>query len=116
MKLPIAGRANGFACGLGQGHVELSWNTVTGAVYYQVKRSTTSGGGYQTTATNLTDTRYMDNGVDADTTYYYVVTAVNSAGESSNSNQIRSKAMGARISFHICRSKWTNANYGRTKL
>ena len=49
---------------------------------YNIKRSTASGGSYQlvgvTTGTNYTDTA-VTNGV----TYYYVVSATNSAGESS---------------------------------
>ncbi|GMB02268.1 hypothetical protein [Pelosinus sp. IPA-1] len=68
--------------------VTLTWNAVTGATGYNVKRSTTAGGPYTTIATKVTDTRYVDNTVTNGTTYYYVVTAVDASGnESTNSNE-----------------------------
>lgn len=62
----------------------LGWNASPGATSYNVKRSTINGGPYSTVA-NVTTPAYIDNpdGVY----YYYVVSAVNSAGESSNSVQ-----------------------------
>ncbi|MFD7523796.1 fibronectin type III domain-containing protein [Paenibacillus chitinolyticus] len=64
--------------------VDLDWNP-TGAKYYNVKRSTSSGGPYALLASNVTSTSYTDTSVLNDTTYYYVVTAVNEAGESAPS-------------------------------
>ncbi|NOU75468.1 hypothetical protein GC098_29485 [Paenibacillus sp. LMG 31458] len=66
--------------------VNLMWSTVTDATYYNVKRSSTSGGPYTTIAANVTGATYSDTGLANGTTYYYVVTAANSGGESSNSN------------------------------
>jgi glucuronoarabinoxylan endo-1,4-beta-xylanase len=69
--------------------VALSWQPSSNAISYNVYRSTTSGGPY-TLVTNVATTNYDDiwligNG----TTYYYVVTAVNSlAGESDYSIQV----------------------------
>ncbi|HEY8937189.1 MAG TPA: LamG-like jellyroll fold domain-containing protein, partial [Cyclobacteriaceae bacterium] len=68
----------------------LTWNKlsttqlVTG---YSIKRSTTSGGPYTTVATGVTDTTYTDTGLSYNVTYYYVVSASNSFGESTNSGQ-----------------------------
>src|SRR5207245_680196 len=71
----------------GNGQVALSWSASSGATSYNVKRSTTSGGPY-TTIASPTTTSYTDTGVTNGTTYYYVVSAVNPAGESANSSQV----------------------------
>jgi hypothetical protein len=52
-----------------------------------VKRSATSGSGYLTIASGVTTTNYADVGLSAVTTYYYVVSAVSSGVESTNSLQ-----------------------------
>ncbi|HEY9431003.1 MAG TPA: right-handed parallel beta-helix repeat-containing protein [Blastocatellia bacterium] len=71
----------------GNALVSLSWNASTGASSYNVKRSTTSGGPYTTIATGVTSTSFTNTGLTNGTTYFFVVSAVNSAGESGNSNQ-----------------------------
>ena len=71
----------------GNAQVGLSWSASSGATSYNVKRSTTSGGPY-TTIASPTTTSYTDTGVTNGTTYYYVVSAVNTAGESANSSQV----------------------------
>ena len=67
--------------------INLSWTASTGATSYNVKRATVSGGPYTTVATGVTGTTYNNTGLTASTTYYYVVSAVNTAGESPNSAQ-----------------------------
>lgn len=67
--------------------VTLTWTASTGATSYNVKRSTTNGGPYTTIASPTSPT-YTDTGVTDGTTYYYVVSAVNSFGESANSAQV----------------------------
>ncbi|MGG4094774.1 hypothetical protein [Paenibacillus lautus] len=62
---------------------KLEW-TANGAESYNVKRATSPGGPYAVIA-NVKGTSYSDNTVTNGTTYYYVVSAVNQAGESSNS-------------------------------
>uniref|UniRef100_UPI003899578F glycoside hydrolase family 44 protein n=1 Tax=Paenibacillus kobensis TaxID=59841 RepID=UPI003899578F len=71
----------------GNAQASISWTASAGATSYNVKRSTTSGGPYTTVATGLTATSYTNTGLTGGTTYYYVVSAVNSAGESANSAQ-----------------------------
>jgi hypothetical protein len=72
----------------GDSQVTLSWTSVTGAIGYNIKRSTTASGPYTTIATNVTGTTYIDKTVTNGITYYYVVTAVDSDGnESANSNE-----------------------------
>jgi len=71
----------------GSNQVSLSWTGSAGAASYNIKRSTTSGSGYATigTTTNPTVT-YLDTTAVKFTPYFYVVSAVNSYGESANSS------------------------------
>ncbi len=72
----------------GNAQATLSWIASAGATGYNVKRSTTSGGSYTIIATNVPGTGYTDTGLVNGTTYYYVVSARNLAGESGNSSQV----------------------------
>jgi endoglucanase len=87
----------GLTAGAGDGQVSLSWNSVSGADSYNVKRSTTSGGPYTTVAANVTATSYTDSTVTNGTTYYYVVSAVNGVGESMNSSQVSATPRGVSV-------------------
>jgi autotransporter-associated beta strand protein len=66
----------------------LTWPAVTNAAGYNLKRSTTSGGPYTNVLTQTVSTNVVDTGVFNGTTYFYVVTAVNAGGESTNSIEI----------------------------
>jgi len=70
----------------GDAQVALIWSTSNGATSYRVKRATTSGGPYSQVG-EPTSASYTDGSLMNDTTYYYVVSAVNSAGASANSAQ-----------------------------
>ena len=70
----------------GNAQVSLAWSASTGATSYNVKRSTISGGPYSQIATPSSNS-YSDTGLTNGTTYYYAVSAVNSAGQSANSSQ-----------------------------
>lgn len=76
----------GFAAAAGDQKVDLTWNASAGATSYNVKRSTTSGSGYVFVA-NVTATSFSNTGLANGTTYYFVVTALNSVGESGNSGE-----------------------------
>lgn len=78
----------GLTAAAGNGSASLTWNSVPGATGYHVKRATTSGGPYTTVASNIAATAYNNTGLTNGTTYYYVVSAVNAAGESVNSAQV----------------------------
>jgi fibronectin type 3 domain-containing protein len=71
----------------GNGQVVLSWSASSGATSYNVKRATVSGGPYTIIASS-SSTSYTNSGLTNGTTYYYVVSAVNSGGESANSSQL----------------------------
>lgn len=70
--------------------VPLSWQAQPGAIRYNVKRATVSGGLYITIAPPpvLTAGSYTDSSVSAGTAYYYVVSASSVAGEGPNSAEI----------------------------
>lgn len=74
----------------GNGTVQLTWNAVSGATGYTIKRADVSGGPY-TVIGNATGTDYVDSGRVNGTTYYYVITATNSVGESLPSVQVSAK-------------------------
>ena len=100
---PTAFEVNGNLCGASSGNpplaptgltatsgnqqISLAWTGSLAATAYQVKRSTTNGGPYTTVGTPTT-TSFTDTGLTNGTIYYYVVSAVNSAGASANSNQV----------------------------
>lgn len=69
----------------GENAVSLRWQPSFGATGYTIKRATTSGGAYTTLVLGVTASSYTDLAVTNGTTYYYVVTATNSAGTSANS-------------------------------
>lgn len=69
----------------GDGAVPLRWQRSFGATRYIVKRATVSGGPYTAIATDVKGGSYTDKSVTNGTTYYYTVTAANSAGVSANS-------------------------------
>ena len=78
----------------GNQQVSLAWTASTGATSYNVKRASTNGGPYTTVGTPA-GTSYTDTAVTNGTAYYYVVTAVNAAGQSGNSNQATATPMAA---------------------
>jgi len=67
--------------------IDLTWDTVDKATSYTIKRSTTAGGSYTTIATDIAETSYTDTDVTSGTIYYYIVTAVNTGTEITDSNQ-----------------------------
>lgn len=83
---PPPAPANLAATG-GNAQVSLSWNAASGADTYSVHRSTVPGGPYGTIASNLTNTSHLDTTVSNGTTYYYVVSGFNEAGEGPDSSQ-----------------------------
>ena len=70
------------------GPVTISWDIVAGALTYNVKRATTSGGPYIVVASNAGGNGFRDTTVSNLVAYYYVVTAANANGESLNSAEV----------------------------
>ena len=77
------------------GKPKLTWNAVSGAVKYEVYRSTRQNSGYSLLGTT-TSTSYVNTGASTGTTYYYRVKAVNRNGMASGySNIVSGKAKAA---------------------
>ncbi|WNR45238.1 fibronectin type III domain-containing protein [Paenibacillus roseipurpureus] len=72
---------------VGSGQITVNWNSVSGATSYNVKYGTSSGT-YATTVNAGNVTSYTVSGLTNGTTYYFVVTAQNGSGESTDSNQV----------------------------
>lgn len=71
----------------GNTRVTLSWSASLGAIGYSVKRSLTAGGPYTPIASAVRGVTYVDTAVVNGTTYYYVVSAENTLGESGDSSE-----------------------------
>lgn len=90
----------GLSATAGNQQVSLSWSASTGATGYHVKRSTTKGDPYsQISAPTIPS--YTDSGLTNGTAYYYVVSALNSAGESLNSAEASATPAGSSASVHV---------------
>jgi fibronectin type 3 domain-containing protein len=90
----------GLIATAGDGTASLTWTAVSGATSYHVKRSTTSGSGYAQVGAP-TSSSFADSGLTDGTTYFYVVSAVNSAGESGNSSQVSATPAAAAVNVTI---------------
>ncbi|CAN5493680.1 hypothetical protein BH11ARM1_BH11ARM1_11440 [soil metagenome] len=90
----IPSAPTGLTATAGNAQVGLVWTASSGATSYNVKRSTTSSGPY-TTVTSTAANSYTNTGLTNGTTYYYVVSAVNTAGESANSSEASATPSGS---------------------
>ncbi len=80
----------GLTATAGDGSVALSWSASATATNYYIKSSLTSGSGYTTIATNAS-LAFTNNSLNNGTLYYFVVSAVNAAGESPNSAEVSAR-------------------------
>jgi fibronectin type 3 domain-containing protein len=88
---PVASNApTGLTASTGNSEIALRWSATSGATSYHLKRGTASGGPYTEIAAP-TWTGYTEVGLTNGVAYYYVVSAVDAAGESANSAQVSAK-------------------------
>jgi fibronectin type 3 domain-containing protein len=72
----------------GANQVSLSWSAVSGATSYNIYWATASGVTTAGTKITVSSNSYIQTGLTASTTYYYIVTAVNASGQSGASTQV----------------------------
>src|SRR5271157_2578657 len=84
----------------GNAQVALSWSARANATGYHVKRGQTAGGPYALLASTSTAS-YTDTSVSSGSTYYYVVSAYNSAGESGNSNEVSATFVHSPMTYYV---------------
>jgi len=82
-----AGLTAGIQAVAGNSEVSLNWVACESATSYNVKRSAVSGGPY-TIVANCSSLSYLDLGLTNGVNYFYVVSALNTNGESNNSAEV----------------------------
>ena len=92
---------SGLSASASSSSISLSWNSVSGAESYKIYRSTSVSGSY-TFIKSTSSTYYSDSSVSSGVTYYYKVSAVNSAGESSQSSYVSAKISGGSTNYEPC--------------
>ena len=90
----------------GGGQVTVGWSAAAGAASYNLKRSTMNGN-YATVA-NVAGTSFVNTGLVNGTTYFFVVSATNSYGESSNSISVNATPGASYATNYL----WTGAVNG----
>ncbi len=83
--------------GGGDHSVSLTWDAQADVTGYNVYRSGSSGGPYTKVAGPVTNPDYVNFGVSPQQVWYYVVTALNSVGESAFSNEVSATIPGGWV-------------------
>jgi hypothetical protein len=97
----------GLTASAGDSQVSLSWAAAPGATGYNVYSATTSGGPY-TVVTNVAGTSAVNTGLVNDTDYYFVVTATNVYGESTNSSEMTATPFATPVLVFSAENRGTN--------
>lgn len=100
----------GLTATVGNARVNLAWQSVPFATSYHVKRSTLNNGPYSIISSNVIGSGFIDTSFTPNTTYYYVVSAVNAAGESPNSNQTSATPTNGLPDVVVTSVAWTPTN------
>jgi hypothetical protein len=105
--IPLA--PTNLVAAVGNASVALTWAAPSGATAFSLKRSIANGGPYSVIASNLTEATYRDVSFVPNTTYYYVVSALNALGESPNSIQTSARPTNGLPDLVVTAINWTPA-------
>src|SRR5689334_14734777 len=99
----------------GDGRVDLSWDAYSGATEFHVFRGEVSGDYpdkflVAASGTNAPPTTYADMTAMNGRTFYYVVTAVTSSGESNRSDEVTAEPIATTVDFVTAFTVGTPAN------
>lgn len=78
----------GVGTSAGNGQITISWTAVSGATSYNIYWALSPGVSRASTKISGVTSPYVHGSLANGTTYYYVVTAVNSGGESAVSSEV----------------------------
>ena len=93
LPLPPAIPANFRSTAQTMRDITLSWNSVTGAASYKLEYSLDGISGWTQIGGEITDTYYTHGSLNADTEYYYRVSAVNAGGTSAPTSVLIAKTL-----------------------
>jgi fibronectin type 3 domain-containing protein len=112
IEAPAPAPPAGLTAAAGAAQVSLTWARAAFATSYRIKRATTSGGPYANVGTTSATT-YTDTGLANGTTCYYVVSSVNSSGESANSAQVGATPFSGSVAYRNALSALNPVGYWR---
>ena len=109
--------SNLIANNTNSGEISLSWTAGNNASSYKLYCTAESGfeSSIAPVATNITTTNYIDTGLNAGTTYYYQVVAINGSGSSGFSPEAHATTSGvnpdaAKFNFETDPQGWTTSS------
>ncbi|MDW7691695.1 LamG-like jellyroll fold domain-containing protein [Flammeovirgaceae bacterium SG7u.111] len=73
--------------------IKLTWDEIDEARSFNLKRSLDKNGSFETVLARTTEFAYLDEELISDTTYFYTISSLNSAGESENGDTIAVKTL-----------------------
>jgi endoglucanase len=114
---PVApGVPAGVSAVAATGQISVSWSAVSGAASYKLYRGKTSGA-ETLYKSGLTAVSYVDSGLGNGATYFYKVSAVNSAGEGTESAEVSATTpVPGTVSVTGSVSSYTNAWWGEEDI
>lgn len=114
LKADFSVAPTGLTAKAGDQQVNLSWNEVPQADKYNIYFSTAPGGPYEQAASGVVGSSYTHSELTAGLTYYYVVTAVNSGGESFRSSEVSATPTGTVGTIYVVDDHYEQNELGTT--